>query len=290
MFEKIYIELSNICNLQCHFCPEVTRDKKIMAPADFKKFAVQAKPLTRQICLHLMGEPLAHPNFSEIMDIADELDLKIFLTTNGTLLKRHHEKLLRWRSLEQINFSVHSFFANPNKISLEDYLKSILSFCNQALETKANFFINLRLWNLEKTNIQNDQNIQVLNLLNLHFQTLLTDRIDVKLNKSKKILNKIYLHFDTEFIWPDLRQPLRPKEGSCYGLRKQLAIHANGDVVPCCLDKESVLKLGNAHLSSLSDIMMSERALKIKTGFERQELVEDLCQRCQYADRFRKSR
>jgi radical SAM protein with 4Fe4S-binding SPASM domain len=290
MFDKIYIELSNICNLQCHFCPEVTRDKKLMTPADFKKIAIQAKPLTRQICLHLMGEPLAHPNFSEIMDIADELDLKIFLTTNGTLLKKHHEKLLRWRSLEQINFSVHSFFANPNKISLEDYLKPILSFCNQALEIKANFFINLRLWNLEKTNIQNDQNIQVLNLLNMHFQTLLTDQIDVKLNKSKKILNKIYLHFDTEFIWPDLRQPLRPKEGSCYGLRKQLAIHANGDVVPCCLDKESVLKLGNAHLSSLSDIMTSERALKIKTGFERQELVEDLCQRCQYADRFRKSR
>ena len=290
MFDKIYIELSNICNLQCHFCPEVIRDKKLMTPADFKKFAVQAKPLTRQICLHLMGEPLAHPNFSEIMDIADELDLKIFFTTNGTLLKKHHEKLLRWRSLEQINFSVHSFFANPNKISLEDYLKPILSFCNQALEIKANFFINLRLWNLEKTNIQNDQNIQVLNLLNLHFQTFLTDQIDVKLNKSKKILNKIYLHFDTEFIWPDLRQPLRPKEGSCYGLRKQLAIHANGDVVPCCLDKESVLKLGNAHLSSLSDIMTSERALKIKTGFERQELVEDLCQRCQYADRFRKAR
>lgn len=290
MFDKIYIELSNICNLQCHFCPEVIRDKKLMTPADFKKFAVQAKPLTRQICLHLMGEPLAHPNFSEIMDIADDLDLKIFLTTNGTLLKKHHEKLLRWRSLEQINFSVHSFFANPNKISLEDYLKPILNFCDQALETKANFFINLRLWNLEKTNIQNDQNIQVLNLLNLHFQTLLTDQIDIKLNKSKKILNKIYLHFDTEFIWPDLRQPLRPKEGSCYGLRKQLAIHANGDVVPCCLDKESVLKLGNAHLSSLSDIMTSERALKIKTGFERQELVEDLCQRCQYADRFRKAR
>ena len=289
MFEKIYIELSNICNLQCAFCPEVVREKKIMRPADFKKIALQAKPLTKQICLHLMGEPLAHPDFSEIMDIADALGLKIFLTTNGTLLKRHFEKLLRWRALEQINFSVHSFFANPKKISLVDYLSPILSFCNQAHEIKANYYINLRLWNLEKTNTQNDQNIQILELLNTHFQTQLTEKIDVRLNKSKKILNKIYLHFDTEFIWPDLHQALRSSEGTCYGLRQQLAIHANGDVVPCCLDKESILKLGNVHKSSLTNIMACERATQIKSGFERYELVEELCQKCQYADRFRKT-
>ena len=110
----------------------------------------------------------------------------------------------------------------------------------------------------------------------------------MKLNKSKKILGKLYLHFDTEFIWPDLKQPVRSQAGTCYGLRKQLAIHANGDVVPCCLDKETVLKLGNVHDSSLEEILKSERALKIKTGFEKTQLVEDLCQRCQYADRFKK--
>ncbi|MEK6627984.1 MAG: SPASM domain-containing protein [Bdellovibrionota bacterium] len=288
MFEKLYIEISNICNLQCTFCPEVIREKKILSVADFKKFAAQAKPLTKQVCLHLMGEPLAHPQFSEIMDVCDELDLKIFLTTNATLLKKHQEKLLKWRSLEQINFSVHSFFANPAKMSLLDYISPILNFCDQANQLNANYYINLRLWNLEKTDQQNNQNAQVFDILNKYFNVSLNEVIDVKHNKSKKIQEKLYIHFDTEFIWPALNQEIRSSAGSCYGLRKQLAIHANGDVVPCCLDKETVLKLGNINESKLTDIMKSERALKIKSGFERGELVEDLCQRCQYADRFRK--
>jgi radical SAM protein with 4Fe4S-binding SPASM domain len=95
------------------------------------------------------------------------------------------------------------------------------------------------------------------------------------------------VHFDTEFIWPSLDQKIRSKEGTCYGLRKQLAIHANGDVVPCCLDKESVLKIGNIHENPLNSLLQSKRAVQIKQGFERNQLVEDLCQKCQYADRFK---
>lgn len=289
MFERLYIEISNICNLQCSFCPEVIREKKILSVADFRKFASEARPLTKQICLHLMGEPMAHPQFSEIMDICDELKLKIFLTTNGTLLKKHETKLLKWKSLEQINFSVHSYFANPEKLTLRDYLKPILNFCDQAVLLQANFYINLRLWNLEKTQHQNSQNSKVFAILNEHFQTKLNENIDVKLNKSKRIINKLYVHFDTEFSWPDLKQAVRSSIGTCYGLRKQLAIHANGDVVPCCLDKESVLKLGNAHTNSLGEILKSERAVNIRNGFETSQLKEDLCQRCQYADRFKKA-
>lgn len=287
MFERLYIEISNICNLQCNFCPEVIREKKLLSPADFRKFASQAKPLTKQICLHLMGEPLAHPQFSEIMQICDELNLKIFLTTNGTLLKRHSEALLNWKSLEQINFSVHSYFANPEKMTLNDYLEPILDFSSKAILKEASFYINLRLWNLEKTNHQKDQNLKVFDILNPHFGININENIDVLMHKSKKIKHKLYVHFDTEFVWPSPTQTFRSKEGSCYGLRKQLAIHANGDVVPCCLDKESLLKLGNAHNDSISTILNTDRAQLIKKGFENNKLVEDLCQKCQYADRFK---
>lgn len=284
MFERLYIEISNICNLQCSFCPEVIREKKILAPVSFRQFAMQAKPLSKQICLHLMGEPLAHPQFSEIMDICDELDLKIFLTTNGTLLKKHSEKLLKWKSLEQINFSVHSYFANPEKQTLNDYLAPILDFCEKA---DGSFYINLRLWNLEEANHQKSQNSQVFDILKDRFTVNINQNIDVRLSKSKKLFGKVYIHFDTEFQWPSPTLPERSSVGSCYGLRKQLAIHANGDVVPCCLDKESILKIGNIYESPLTEIMKSERAQRIKAGFERGELVEDLCRKCQYADRFR---
>lgn len=287
MFEKLYIEISNICNLKCTFCPEVVRENKIMSLSDFKKFALEAKPLTKQICLHLMGEPLAHPQFDQIMNICDELNLRIFLTTNGTLIRKHQEKLLHWKSLDQINFSIHSFFANSSKGSLADYLNPILNFCEQAVKINCSYYINLRLWNLVDVDQQLNQNRPVFEAITNKFDIKLNESINVKLNKSKKIIHKLYVHFDTEFEWPNLSNSIRSQNGSCYGLRKQLAIHANGDVVPCCLDKESIINLGNMSKNSLKEILKTERSIKIIKGFENNQLTEGLCQRCQYADRFK---
>lgn len=287
MFEKIYIEISNICNLKCTFCPEVEREQKIISIESFKSYALQAKPLAKQICLHLMGEPLAHPNFQKIMEICDELGVKIFLTTNGTLIKRHHNRLLEWKSLEQINFSVHSFFSNEQKNNFDYYIDPILKFSSDAINLNKDFYINLRLWNLEASNRQNNENNVVFDKINHIFNINLNQIVDVKHNKSKKIKHKLYVHFDTKFEWPSLKNDFRSKHGSCYGLRKQLGIHANGDVVPCCLDKEAILKLGNMNTHKLIDIIKTQKSQKIKSGFEQGVLVEDLCQKCQYADRFR---
>lgn len=287
MFERIYLEISNICNLQCTFCPEVVRDKKVISLEDFRSHALQAKPLAKQVCLHLMGEPLGHPQFAEIVKICDELELKIFLTTNGTLIKRHADTILNWKNLEQINFSVHSYFANSSRQTLDQYLTPILDFCERSLEKKNNFYINLRLWNLASVNAQREQNLQIYDYVEKRFGVALNENVDVRLQKSKKVKDKLYLHFDTEFEWPTLKREVISKKGTCYGLRKQLAVHANGDVVPCCLDKEAVLKLGSlSDGQTLRDIMKSERAQKIKSGFERGELTEELCQKCQYVERF----
>ena len=287
MFERAYIEISNICNLQCSFCPPVERDNKIISVENFRNYAVQIKPLTRQVCLHLMGEPLGHPQFQEILKICEELELKIFLTTNGTLLKRHMEALLSSNCIDQINFSVHSYFANPQKQTLEHYLGPILDFCDRSEKLNKDYYINLRLWNLDHPQAQKKNNLQIFDIIEKHYTINLNVNIDVKMNKSKKIQHKLYLHFDTEFIWPHPKQEIRSQQGSCYGLRKQVAIHANGDVVPCCLDKEAVLKLGSLHQNTLQEILKSDYATTIKTGFENGVLTQDLCQKCQYADRFK---
>jgi radical SAM protein with 4Fe4S-binding SPASM domain len=288
MLERIYIEISNICNLQCTFCPEVVRDKKVLSTDDFRKFALEAKPLAKQVCLHLMGEPLGHVQFPEIVKICDELGLRIFLTTNGTLIKRHAETILNWKGLDQINFSVHSYFANTSRQTLEQYLSPILDFCESSIKRKNDFYINLRLWNLASVNAQRDQNLQVYKLVQERFGVELNENVDVRVQKSKKVKDKLYLHFDTEFEWPTLKRKVISDTGTCYGLRKQLAIHANGDVVPCCLDKEAVLKLGslNDTGSSLKQIMASRRAQNIRAGFESGELREELCKKCQYVERF----
>jgi radical SAM protein with 4Fe4S-binding SPASM domain len=286
ILERAYIEISNICNLQCTFCPIVERDKKILAVDSFHRFAVQVKPLAKQVCLHLMGEPLAHPQFAEISKVCSELGLRIFLTTNGTLISRQAELLCHWKSLDQINFSLHSYYANPQKIELQKYLQPIFQFCDDIQQLNPDVYINLRLWNLDSPTQQAEQNIALLSEIEKHFGVEVKPEVDTRNYKSKKLKGRLYVHFDTEFKWPDPKDPNLGEQGFCHALSKQIAIHADGTVVPCCLDKEARIRLGNLNENSLDEIINSARAQAMLAGFKRRKLVEDLCQRCTYIDRF----
>jgi radical SAM protein with 4Fe4S-binding SPASM domain len=283
-FKKIYIEISNICNLQCSFCPEVERGKKIMAADDFEIVIGKVKDHTEQVTLHLMGEPLAHPEFSKIVAMAEEQGVHINLTTNGLLLKRYKEKELLSPAVRQINFSVQSYKDNfPNR-PLKDYLTPLLEFTKFLNERRPETYINFRLWNLG--NDAAHENEEVLSLIEEFYQVEINRRVDPGLRKSKRVWERVYLHFDSRFDWPSPLFPKISEQGKCYGLDNHIGIHANGDVVPCCLDKEARIKLGNIKENTLEDILNAPRALAMKKGFEQGRLVEDLCQRCSYIRRF----
>lgn len=287
MFKKVYIEISNICNLQCSFCPEVERDKKIMSPQTFEKILKQVLPLTEQVCLHLMGEPLAHPDFESIMNLCEQNQAKINLTTNGILLKKHQNLLLSLNCLQQINFSLHSFRNNfPNK-SMDEYLTDIFLFSQKARYSKPQMYINYRLWNQEETTILNQTNTEIIQLIEKTFNIEINQNLNLGWKKSKKIIDRIYLHFDTEFEWPSLKNKFISEKGFCHGLSTHFGIHADGTVVPCCLDKEAGVNLGNCGKDILISILQSERAKNIQKGFKNHCLVEDLCQRCPYIKRFK---
>lgn len=289
-FKKIYIEISNICNLQCSFCPEVNRAKKVMSAQEFQAVITKVKNSTQEIALHLMGEPLAHPEFQKIIEICHKENVLVNLTTNGTHLKRYPRQLFFQPCIKQINFSIHSFKDNFADKDIGPYLESILEFSTQALSECPELYINYRLWNLASKDNQNDANVEILDTIQTYFQVPINSRIHVSLNKSKKIIGRVYFHFDTRFDWPSLppKNDVHASQGFCYGLKSHIGIHADGTVVPCCLDKEAVINLGNIHKSSLEDIKNSPRAKSITDGFARYEVVEELCKGCTYRNRFSK--
>lgn len=285
IFNKVYIEISNICNIQCSFCPVVERDKKIMSVDDFKKVIKQAAPLAKEICLHLMGEPLAHPQIEEILQICDESDVKIQLTTNGILIKRYQELLLRSKCIRQINFSLQSYKDNfPNK-DLRKYLVPILGFTLMLQEKSPEVYVNLRLWNVDAESMDNEEIFQEVEKF---YDIEIKRSVDVGNIKSKRIWNRVYLHFDSRFEWPDMELPYQGDTGRCHGILNHIGIHANGVVVPCCLDKEAQINLGNCLEQDLNEILSSDRATAMKIGFESNKRVEDLCKHCSYITRFAK--
>jgi len=285
-FKKIHIEISNICNLQCSFCPAVIRDNKMMDLALFRDIIMQVAPLTDLVCFHLMGDPLVHPQLEQMIDICDEYQAAIFLVTNGVLLRPRKYDLLLHQRFYQINFSLHSFFDNfPNK-DPSDYLDRIFAFTQRALIERPQLYLNYRLWNLNDPLGSQTPNTDMLERICEQFDFNMPSQLDVRKRKSINIRDRLYLHFDTEFIWPSLDLPVLGSSGKCYGLSSHFGVLVDGTVVPCCLDKEASIALGRVQDSPILDILESQRAKDIVRGFKQRQLVESLCQRCQYIERF----
>lgn len=285
-FKKVYVEISNICNLQCDFCPEVERDKKIMGEALFEKIIRDVAPLTEEVCFHLMGEPLTHPRFAQYVEFCGTQSVPVNITTNGVLLNESREAALLHPAVRQVNFSLHSFKSNFPDKDITPYLEKIIAFTRRALKERPDLYINYRLWNLTDAQTGPDNNSELLEKIEAAFGISLNRTVDVTRRKNKNILGRLYLHFDTRFDWPSLQSPIRGTKGFCYGLSSQMAIHADGTVVPCCLDKEAGVNLGNCGEVPVIDIVEGDRAKKVAEGFQKRKLIEDLCQRCTFIERF----
>ena len=272
-FRKIYLEISNLCNLNCTFCPKTRRDPHRMTEDEFTSLLPKLEPWTDFLYFHLMGEPLCHPNLAKYLELAK--DFKVIITTNGTLLPMQQETLLSSPALHKVNISLHAFEANDLNILFEDYLKGCFAF-GKAAEGKC--LVVYRLWNQGGADRKNQQ---ILDTLKTFFPEPWVDT-----RKGTRIADRIFLEYGDKFDWPDLSAPEGSEKVFCYGLQDQIGILCDGTVVPCCPDHEGDISLGNLHLQSMEEILDSTRAQAIYQGFQCGKAPEELCRKCGYARRF----
>lgn len=280
-FLKIYVEITNICNLNCSFCSKAKREKKYMKMQEFEEICKQVCEYTNVIALHVQGEPLLHPELEKILEICEKYHLRVNITTNATLIDKQINIILKTKSIRQINFSLHA--AEQNGLNKEKYLEQVLNAADE-IHNKTDIIISYRLWNLK--NIKNNSvNTELLKILGKHYKI---ENI-VELAKKNEFLEcekNIFLNQDLEFEWPNIEREKISDCGKCYGLRNQIAILVNGDVVPCCLDSEGNILLGNIFRNSLEEIINTSRSKAIINGFQKGKLIEELCQKCGYIKKF----
>lgn len=274
-FAKVYIEISNICNLKCSFCPGTTRKPKRMNVDDFKIVLEKIKNYTDYIYFHLLGEPLCHPNLKEFLEIAEDMQFKVIITTNGTLLSKCKDILLNSKSHYKTVISLHSFEANDNKISFENYLTDCFEYAKNAENKK---IVVLRLWNNGGKDSLNDE---ILNKLEKYFPKPWTQE-----RNGIGIGQKIYIQYGDKFDWPSLENNDINEKVFCYGLRDQIGILADGTVVPCCLDNNGKINLGNIFEKDLEEIINSQKSQSIYNGFSNRNACEELCKRCRFVRKF----
>jgi radical SAM protein with 4Fe4S-binding SPASM domain len=272
MFKKIYIEITNICNLHCSFCPSTKRKKEFMSLNSFEHILKSIKGYTDYICLHVMGEPLMHPELKQILELSSKYNYKVNLTTNGRLLKDKLDIINNANCIRQVNISLHSY----KDESIEEIIDTIKHLNN-------NFHTSIRLWNL------GSDNKHIIDYLWEQFNV--SDSYDKYLkDKSIKLGNNLYLNQDIEFEWPDSNKEIISDKGRCYGLKTHIGILVDGTVVPCCLDHEGDISLGNVYNEDLNTILNEIKCKQITEGFKQNTLVESLCKRCRYIERFNKSK
>lgn len=265
MFKKIYIEILNYCNLNCQFCNKTNKPKREMTFDEFKHILKEIKPYTKYIYLHVQGEPFLHKNIDKFIYEAYNQGFNVNLTTNATLLNNHIDII---KYVRQINISLQAI------IDLEkqnDYLNSIIELINRNYDT----YISLRLWgNFNK------------NTYIPYFEKAFNKNIN--LNESNKLKDHVFFSFEEEFEWPSLNHEFVSDTGTCLGTKTHIAILCDGTVIPCCLDKDGIIDLGNIYKDSLSSIICGKRFKEINKGFNNNLICDNLCKRCTYRLKFDK--
>lgn len=275
--KRIYIEITNKCNLSCSFCPVNNRIKKEMSVEEFEYILKQTSSITPFLYLHVQGEPLFHSKFNQILTICDSCHQHVQLVTNGTYISKY-PMLYKHSSIRKISFSLQSI-EYQNQIDINAYIQNIDTFTTNALKERDDIYIEYRFWREDQTNQSNTKLAYSYFSNKYNFKP--TNRL-----KSYELDNHLFLSYENSFNWPSFDSNHDSSIGKCLGTIQQLAILVDGTVVPCCLDYNGSIDLGNIFNTSLSDIMKSERYLAIQNGFKNNQAVEELCKHCSFKDRF----
>lgn len=277
MLKKAYLEITNLCNLKCTFCHGTKREKRFITVNEFEKATDALRGKVDYLYFHLMGEPLLHPDLNKLLNIAHAKGFKVILTTNGTLLKSKADILLSAPCLHKVSISLHCYEANNIGITIDQYLNDCFDFC--ALASKKEIITVMRLWNIGGENGMNDY---ILNKMRSQFTEEWKETYS-----GHKIAHKVFLEWGNKFDWPDINAEFVGEEHSCYGLRDQVGVLVDGTVVPCCLDADGAIPLGNIYEKSLDEIVASPRAVSLKRSFEQKKVCEELCRKCGFASKFK---
>lgn len=275
MIKRIYLEITNSCNLNCHFC-EAVKHHDFMALEDIKKLLIQIKEFTNYVYLHILGEPLLHPMFDAILSFCDELNLNIQLVSNGTLLSKY-PNILDHKSLRKLSISIHSI----DNICIDATYFDTINNLIEIIQNKQDQYLELRFYDYQNLH----QNAK-------KYHDYLSQKYtfnETKKQNSYYIAKNVFVFYQNLFHWPNINDPFISEEGICHGALEMLGILANKDVVICCLDPSGHTKIGNLNNDTLKEVLNSDKYIEIVENMKKSRLTNPLCQRCTYRLRFDKA-
>ena len=273
MFAKVYLEITNVCNMNCSFCVGTKRKRHFMTEDEFTLLASKIRPYTDFLYFHLMGEPLLHPKLSRLLGIADNLGFKVIITTNGILLSDVGHILLASKALFKVSISLHSFEANLT-LDGDNYFNNCFDFADKA--SSQGIITVFRLWNDGGLDAMNDN---IYSMLKKRFSGEWAEN-----TKGIRIRKKLFIEKGEKFDWP-LQSKMVSDRIFCYGMKDHIGVLCDGSVVPCCMDYDGNIALGNLFEQDLSDILNNEKAIFFRNNLDNGTTPCEMCKRCGFAQK-----
>lgn len=270
MFRRVFIEITNACNLSCGFCAVSSRPAAFMAVETFEKVAAQIKPFAKVVSLHVLGEPFMHPRFPDILGAASRLGLSVNLVTNGTLLDKFGPAVFEERCLAQVSFSLHALAALPSGVRLE-HLRRLTEF---AASKPDRLIVGFRLRGSEADPF-------VEEAANLVLKAFPGRGERAEHGRALTLRDNVYLNFGEFFDWPG-RGPGKRKK-SCLGLRHHFAVLSTGEVVPCCADHDGRLAIGNINEKPLAGILGGPAVPALRDSIAGKTPMPSYCAACGFS-------
>lgn len=279
MFRKIFLEITNVCNLTCSFCPPPQRAAQCLTVERFDTLLSRLEGWGKFLYFHVKGEPFLHPQLDELLALAGDRGFQVNLTTNGTLLADRVDEVLGSPALRQINVSLHSH----SGLASAEYWTGLEVFLDRHAR-QPRFPVSLRVWTRRPG--EPPEGLEALwQGLERRYPVVGPWERSGTLDQGLALAPQVFLNFDRPFVWPHVNRPADHPTGRCHGLVHQIGVLADGTVVPCCLDGNGDLGLGNLFETPLGDILKGPLARTIAEGLALGHRTQRLCQTCNFPDR-----
>lgn len=317
-FQRIHLELTNRCNFSCSFCP----DGRMTRPRGFIEESLAASAISQiaelnlaeKVTFHVMGEPMLHPRFFDILDHASAARVPVGLTTNGSLLRPETIRMLAERDLRQIDISLQapdseSFQATRGtRADFGRYRERLMDLVAACAARPSPPVFKIRIMTTRFAKKMREQlgipdfmgSSDKLHQTVLEWTELVNQRIGRSAPNPAKLTQRIekigifgwnvieispnifietYVLTDWGNAFADERI-IEAGHGYCFGMRDHFAILHSGDVVLCCVDYDGKTAIGNLKDSSLAEILNSPALERIMRGFRKGRLIDPYCKRC----------
>lgn len=286
------VELTEACNLKCKFCynsQQPKYNKNVFTMLD--KLAEQG---VMQVNL-TGGEPLAHPQFFEVLEYACSKFPNVVILSNGSLMDEKALERIHKTNVTSINISIHGDKSNHEELtqvkgSYEASMNAIRYILDRGqILVASNFVLNARNFGILKDTIQamHDFGLKYMTITRFipvgigsgardlvlsEEQLIEAFRIVYEHNKSGKTP---HIEFAEATPFCALPNELREIANCCsYGFDR-FYVDVHGDLMVCGLSR---IKLGGNILEkSISDI---KRESKVFNSFISNNHVHEKCVKC----------